>query len=49
MLGVLECSGVAPRMRTLLQDLRAEWRALDRRIEAFDKEIAVGARTDPEC
>ena len=49
MLGVPECSGVAPRMRSLLQDLRAEWRALDRRIEAFDEEFAVRARTDPDA
>src|SRR5882757_7575052 len=49
MLGAPEWSGVASRMRSLLQDMRAEWRALDRRIEAFDEEFAVRARTDPDA
>jgi transposase len=49
MLGAAEWSGVAPRMRSLLQDMRAEWQALDRRIEAFDEEFAVRARTDPDA
>ena len=49
MLGVPECSGVGPRMRRLLRDMRAEWRALDRRIEGFDEEFAVRARTDPDA
>jgi len=26
-----------PRMRSLLQDMRAEWQALDRQIETFDE------------
>jgi transposase len=34
-------------MRRLLQDKWREWKALDRRIEAFDEEFAVTARTDP--
>jgi transposase len=48
MLGAPEWSGVASRMRSLLQDMRAEWRGLDRRIEAFDEEFAVRARSDPD-
>src|SRR6201999_2152264 len=34
------------RMQVLLKDMEAEWRAIDRRIEAFDKEFAVRAKTD---
>lgn len=49
MLGAPEWLGVAPRMRCLLQDMRTEWQALDRRIEAFDEEFAVRARTDPDA
>lgn len=49
MLGAPEWSGVASRMRSLLQDMRAEWRVLDRRIEAFDEEFAVRTRTDPDA
>ena len=30
----------------LIEDLRAEWRELDRRILAFDDEFAAQARTD---
>src|SRR5207302_4612033 len=47
MLGTPEWSGVASRMRSLLQDMRAEWRVLDRRIAAFDEEFAVRAGPDP--
>ena len=36
-------------MRSLLQDMRAEWQALDRRIETFDDEFAVRARTDTDA
>jgi transposase len=32
--------------RLLVEDLRAEWRELDRRILAFDDEFAAQARTD---
>jgi transposase len=49
MLGAPEWSGVAPRMRSLLQDMRAEWQGLDRRIETFDEEFAVRARTDTDA
>jgi transposase len=38
--------GLAPRLRALLADMRAEWRELDRRIDAFDREFVASARTD---
>ena len=37
---------LSPRTRLLIEDLRAEWRELDRRIQAFDEEFALQARTD---
>jgi transposase len=37
---------LSPRVRSLVEDMRAEWRALDRRIEAFDDEFAALAKTD---
>src|SRR3954469_15223413 len=37
---------LSPRTRLLIEDQRAEWRELDRRIEAFDEEFAREARTD---
>jgi transposase len=37
---------LSPRVRALVEDLRAEWRELDRRIGAFDDEFAARARTD---
>ena len=37
---------LSARVQTLLKDMEAEWRAIDRRIEAFDEEFAVGAKTD---
>jgi len=37
---------VSPRTRLLVEDMRAEWRELDRRILAFDEEFALRARTD---
>jgi transposase len=37
---------LSPRTRLLIEDLRAEWRGLDRRILAFDEEFARQARTD---
>jgi transposase len=37
---------LSPRVRLLIEDLRAEWRELDRRIQAFDEEFALRARTD---
>jgi transposase len=38
---------LSPRMRRLVEDMRAEWRELDRRIAAFDNEFATHARSDP--
>ena len=37
---------LSARARVLVDDLRAEWRELDRRIDAFDEEFATQARTD---
>jgi transposase len=37
---------LSPRVRALVEDMRTEWRELDRRIEAFDDEFAARARTD---
>ena len=37
---------LSPRARLLIEDQRAEWRDLDRRILAFDEEFAKAARTD---
>jgi transposase len=37
---------ISKRMRMLIEDMRAQWRELDRRIAAFDKEIADWARDD---
>jgi transposase len=37
---------LSPRIRTLIEDLRAEWSSLDRRIAAFDAEFIRMARAD---
>jgi transposase len=37
---------LSARTRLLIEDQRAEWRELDRRIQAFDEEFALQARTD---
>ena len=37
---------LSPRTRLLIEDQRAEWRELDRRIDAFDEEFACEARAD---
>jgi transposase len=37
---------LSPRTRLLVEDLRAEWRELDRRISSFDDEFAAQARAD---
>jgi transposase len=37
---------LSPRTRRLIEDQRAEWRELDRRILAFDEEFALQSRTD---
>ncbi|WP_376100538.1 IS110 family transposase [Roseomonas sp. CCTCC AB2023176] len=40
-------ASISPRVRLLLEDMRAEWRELDRRIAAFDAEFRACAATDP--
>jgi transposase len=37
---------LSPRTRLLVEDQQAEWRELDRRIEASDEEFAAEARSD---
>jgi transposase len=37
---------LSPRMRGLVDDMRAQWRELDRRITALDDELAEHARSD---
>jgi transposase len=41
-----DCADVGPRVRLLLDDMLDQWRALDQRITAFDKEFVEMARTD---
>ncbi len=36
---------LSPRMRALIEDMRVEWRELNRRIAAFDQELAQQARS----
>lgn len=40
---------LSPRVRHLIEDLRAEWGALDRRIAAFDAELTATAKRDDAC
>lgn len=37
---------ISQRMRALIQDMRTQWSELDRRIAAFDKELAEWARNE---
>ena len=37
---------VSPRMQCLVEDMREQWAALDRRIEALDDELVQSARSD---
>jgi transposase len=37
---------LSPRTRVLVEDMRAEWREIDRRISNFDNEFATQVRTD---
>jgi transposase len=37
---------LSPRMQLLVEDMRAQWAELDRRIEAFDDEMVQSARSD---
>jgi transposase len=41
-----EIEGLTPRIRVLIEDLRAEWRTLDERIAVFDKEFVQMARNE---
>jgi transposase len=41
--------GLSPRVRHLIEDMRAEWRDLDRRIEEFDAELTAMAKQDDAC
>ena len=41
-----ESGSVSPRIHLLVEDLRREWRLLDERIAAFDKEFVALARQD---
>src|SRR5215469_14887588 len=42
-------SAISPRMRRLIEDMRAEWLELDQRIAAFDNEFAACARSDADA
>jgi transposase len=42
-------SSLSPRVRRLIDDMRAEWLELDRRIAAFDSEFAARARSDADA
>ena len=44
-----ESNGLSPRVRRLIEDLRAEWRALDERIAAFDDELVAVAKQEADC
>jgi transposase len=37
---------LSARMRLLIDDMRGQWRELDRRIAAFDAEFVIAARSD---
>jgi transposase len=39
-------TAISPQMRRLIEDMRAEWFALDQRIITFDNEFAACARSD---
>jgi transposase len=42
-------TSLSPRTRRLIDDMRAEWTELDRRIAAFDSEFASCARADADA
>lgn len=44
-----ERAGLSPRVRRLIEDMRAEWRDLDRRIEEFNAELTATARENDAC
>jgi transposase len=41
--------GLSPRIRHLIEDMRTEWRELDRRIGELDAELTSMAREDEAC
>ncbi len=41
-----EIGSISPRIRMLIEDIRAEWRSLDQRIASFDAEFVQMARHD---
>src|SRR4051812_24679495 len=42
-------ASISPRMRQLIDDMRAEWLKLDQRITSFDDEFATQARSDADA
>jgi transposase len=42
-------ASLSPRMRRLIEDMRTQWRELDRRIDAFDSEFTAHARGDADA
>ena len=44
-----ERGGLSPRVCRPIEDMRAEWRDLDRRISEFDAELIAMARQDAAC
>jgi transposase len=41
-----ERNGLTPRLRRLIEDMREEWRSIDRRIKRFNDELTQRARTE---
>lgn len=44
-----EANGLSVRMRRLIEELRTEWRDLDKRIGAFNEELVDVAKNEPVC
>lgn len=42
-------NGLSPRIRLLIEDIRAEWRELDTRIKVLDDELIATAKTVDTC
>lgn len=42
-------NGLSPRIRLLIEDIRAEWRELDTRIKGLDDELIATAKTVDTC
>ncbi len=41
-----ERSGLGPRLRRLIEDMREEWRSIDQRINGYDNELAERVRNE---